>query len=130
MPNDKKSHDSEYTPVELDEVEDGSDIIELTDEDGVTSEFQYLVTLEHEGESYVVLMALDQEADAKDDDEGEVVILKIEKDDKGEDIYVSCDDEEISEQVFDKFVKMLDEEDEEDEEIEEAEEDLDTEADE
>ena len=116
MPNDKKPSENEYTQVELDEMEDGSDIIELTDEDGVTSEFQYLVTLEHEGESYVVLMALDQEEDAKDDDEGEVVILKIEKDDNGEDIYVSCDDEEVSEQVFNKFVKMLDEEEDDDDE--------------
>lgn len=116
MPNDKKPSENEYTQVELDEMEDGSDIIELTDEDGVTSEFQYLVTLEHEGESYVVLMALDQEEDAKDDDEGEVVILKIEKDDNGEDIYESCDDEEVSEQVFNKFVKMLDEEEDDDDE--------------
>ena len=114
MTNDKKPLDTEYTEVELDEYEDGSDIIELTDEEGVVTEFQYLTTVDHEGDSYVVLMALDQDADEKDDDEGEVIILKIEQDEKGEDIYVSFDNEEISQQVFDKFVKMLDEEEDED----------------
>ena len=104
---------NEEVEVELEEMEDGSDIIELTDEEGVVTEFQYLATLDHEGESYVVLMALDQEEDESDEEEGEVVILKIEQDDKGEDIYVSFDDEEVSQQVFDKFIKMLDEEDEE-----------------
>ncbi len=103
---------NEEVEVELEEMEDGSDIIELTDEEGVVTEFQYLATLDHEGESYVVLMALDQEEDESDEEEGEVVILKIEQDDKGEDIYVSFDDEEISQKVFDKFIQMLDEEDE------------------
>lgn len=87
-------------------------IIELTDEDGVTSQFEYLTTIDHEGELYVVLMlAQDEEAD---DDEGEVLILKIEKDEEtDEDIYVSVDDEEISQAVFNKFVAMMEEEDDE-----------------
>ncbi len=112
MDNEKKTLDPEAVEVEMDEMEDDTDIIELTDEDGVTSEFQYLATLDHEGESYVVLMALEEEEDERDDDEGEVVILKIEQDENGEDIYVSCEDEEVSRQVFDKFVKMMEEEEE------------------
>ena len=86
-------------------------IIELTDEDGVTSQFEYLTTIDHEGELYVVLMLLDDEN--TDDEEGEVLILKIEKDpETQEDIYVSVDDDEISQAVFDKFMAMMDEEDE------------------
>ncbi len=86
-------------------------IIELTDEDGVTSQFEYLTTIDHEGELYVVLMLLDDEE--TDDEEGEVLILKIEKDpETQEDIYVSVDDDEISQAVFDKFMAMMDEEDE------------------
>ena len=84
-------------------------VIELTDEDGVTSQFEYLTTIDHEGELYVVLMLLQDEE--QDDEEGEVLILKIEKDpETDEDIYVSVDDEEISQAVFDKFVAMMDEE--------------------
>ncbi len=86
-------------------------IIELTDEDGVTSQFEYLTTIDHEGELYVVLMLLDDEE--TDDEEGEVLILKIEKDpETQEDIYVSVDDDEVSQAVFDKFMAMIDEEDE------------------
>ena len=84
-------------------------VIELTDEDGVTSQFEYLTTIDHECELYVVLMLLQDEEQY--DEEGEVLILKIEKDpETDEDIYVSVDDEEISQAVFDKFVAMMDEE--------------------
>ena len=94
------------------ELPDG--IIELTDEDGVTTQFEYLTTIDHEGELYVVLMAAEDEDEEEDDEEGEVIILKIEKDpDTDEDIYVSVDDEEISQAVFDKFLAMMDEEEDE-----------------
>ena len=87
-------------------------IIELTDEDGVTSQFEYLTTIEHEDELYVVLMLLTDEE--QDDDEGEVLILKIETDEAtGEDVYVSIDDDAVSEAVFEKFVQMMEEEEEE-----------------
>ena len=87
-------------------------IIELTDEDGVTSQFEYLTTIDHEGELYVVLMlAQDEETD---DEEGEVLILKIEKDpETDEDIYVSVDDDDVSQAVFEKFVAVMDEDEDE-----------------
>ncbi len=93
-----------------DELPEG--IIELTDDDGVTTQFEYLTTIDHEGELYVVLMVLDDEE--QDDEEGEVLILKIEKDpDTDEDIYVTVDDDAVSQAVFDKFLTMMDEEEEE-----------------
>ncbi len=93
-----------------DELPEG--IIELTDDEGVTTQFEYLTTIDHEGELYVVLMVLDDEE--QDDEEGEVLILKIEKDpDTDEDIYVTVDDDKISQAVFDKFLAMMDEEDDE-----------------
>ena len=89
-------------------------IIELTDEDGVTTQFEYLTTIEYQEDLYVVLMVLDDEE--TDDEEGEVLILKIEKDpETGEDMYVSVDDDEVSQAVFDLFMEQLDEEDEEEE---------------
>lgn len=87
-------------------------IVELTDEDGVTSQFEYLTTIEYENELYVVLMLLDDEE--SDDEDGEVLILKIEKDpETDEDIYVTIEDEAVSQAVFNQFVAMMDEEDEE-----------------
>ena len=86
-------------------------IIELTDEEGVTTQFEYLTTIDREGNQYVVLMVLDDEE--KDDEEGEVLILQIVQDEEtGEDMYVSVDDEAVSQAVFDQFLAMMDEEDE------------------
>ncbi|HSK69543.1 MAG TPA: Holliday junction resolvase RuvX [Candidatus Limnocylindria bacterium] len=100
-----------------------SNIVELTDEDGVTTQFEYLSTIEHKGESYVVLLA-PQDEGAENEDEGEVVILKIQQDEKGEDTYVSCDSDELEQEVFDIFMDEMDEEEDEDllEEAEELEE--------
>lgn len=104
------SDDIQNNIPEEEELPEG--IIELTDEDGVTSQFEYLTTIDHEGELYVVLMLLQDEE--QDDEEGEVLILKIEKDEEtGEDIYVSVDDDDVSQAVFEKFVAMMDEEEEE-----------------
>lgn len=95
---------------DIPENEEENEIIELTDEDGVTSKFEYLTTIEYEEQLYVVLMLIEDEK-AEDDDEGEVLILKIEHDDESdEDIYVSVDDDEVSQKVFDKFVEMIESE--------------------
>ena len=114
--NDKKveelsmADDIKNNIPEEEELPEG--IIELTDEDGVTSQFEYLTTIEYQDELYVVLMLLDNEE--QDDDEGEVLILKIEKDpETDEDIYVSVEDDAVSQAVFDQFVAMMDEEAEE-----------------
>ena len=93
--------------------EEEDNIVELTDEDGTVSKFEYLTTVSHEGEEYVVLMVLDEEGNEPEGDDGEVVILQIEQDENGEDIYVSVDDDGISQAVFDKFLAAMDAEDEE-----------------
>ena len=87
-------------------------VIELTDEDGVTTQFEYLTTIEYEDELYVVLMPIEDEE--TDDEEGEVLILKIEQDpETGEDMYVTVADDDVCQAVFDQFVALMDEEDEE-----------------
>ncbi len=87
-------------------------IIELTDEDGVTNQFEYLTTIQYEGEEYIVLMLVEDEE--QDDEEGEVLILKIEKDpETDEDIYVSVEDENVNQKVFEQFIAMMDAEEEE-----------------
>ena len=100
MATDKKNTDD--LPEELE-----SNIVELTDEEGQTTEFEYLTTIEHKGESYVVLLAPQEE---DNEEEGEVVILKIQQDEKGEDTYVSCDNDETEQEVFELFMEELDEE--------------------
>lgn len=73
-------------------------IIELTDEEGTTTEFEYLDTVQLDGEEYVVLIENDENADG-------VVILRIESIDDENESYVGVDDEEIVEKVYEIFKK-------------------------
>lgn len=97
-------------------MEEENNIIELIDENGEAVQFEHLATLEHEGEYYIALMLLDEEHHVEDD-EGEVVIMKIEEED-GEECYVYVEDEAVQEAVFTKFLALMEEaaEDEESEE--------------
>ena len=79
--------------------EEVDNIIVLNDENGNEIEFEFLDLIEYEGEEYVVLLPNDEE-----DDAGEVVILKLEDtDSEEEESYVSVDDEEVLQNVFDIF---------------------------
>ncbi|MBR0320343.1 MAG: DUF1292 domain-containing protein [Clostridia bacterium] len=98
------------TDIEKNVPEMEDNIIELTDENGETTQFEYLATIEHEDKLYVALMLLEGAADEASEDEGEVLILEIAKDENGEDVYVSVEDDAVSEQVFNKFLAMMDEE--------------------
>ena len=93
------------------------DLVELVDEEGNPAQFRHLMTLEHDGESYVLLCdADDEEGDEGDDGdeeiESEVYILRIARDEKGEDCYVTVDDEALLDAVFDKFMELVEQEDE------------------
>ena len=92
--------------------EEEDNIVELTDDDGVVSKFEYLATVPYEGDEYVALLVLDEDGNELDEEDSEVIILKIEQDENGEDIYVSVDDDELSQKIFDLFIASLDEEEE------------------
>ncbi|MEG1547178.1 MAG: DUF1292 domain-containing protein [Clostridia bacterium] len=80
-----------------------NDVI-LTDEDGQDVTFEHLLTFLYEGERYVALSPIEQ----ADDDEAEVVLLKIQND-NGADTYVSIDNEVLLNEVFDAFLELMDE---------------------
>ena len=85
-----------------DESEELDNIIVLNDENGDEIEFEFLDLIEYEGEEYVVLLPVEEEQN--DDDAGEVVILKLEDTDSDdEESYVSVDDEEVLNKVFELF---------------------------
>ncbi len=86
------------------------EIIELTDDDGNVTRFEYMTTIDYQGELYVALMLADEDEE-NEEEEGNVVILKIEQDENGEDIYVSIEDEALADAVFQKFLDMVDEAD-------------------
>ena len=81
--------------------EELSNIIILSDENGEDVQFEFLDLIEYDSEEYVVLLPAEGEME---EDDGEVVILKVE--DSGneeEESYVSVDDEETLNAVFEIF---------------------------
>ena len=90
-----------------------NNIVELVDDEtGDTVAFEHLATLEHEGGMYIALMLLDEDH-SSEDYEGEVVIMKIEQDEDGNECYVYVEDEELQETVFEKFLALMEDEDDE-----------------
>ena len=89
------------TPLE-NEGEELDNILTLNDEEGNEVEFEFLDLIEYEGEEYVILLPVEDEED--EEEPGEVVILKVEDtDSEDEESYVSVEDEEILNAVFEKF---------------------------
>ena len=79
--------------------EELDNIIVLNDEEGNEVKFEFLDLIELDGEEYVVLLPTEDEEDNE-----EVVILKLEDTDNEEtESYVSVDDEETLNKVFEMF---------------------------
>jgi len=102
---------------------ESDNIVVLSDEDGNDLKFQHLMTLEYNGKDYIVLCPAEPMDDIGED---EAVILRIEQDDEGNDVYESLTDENELEKVFEKYLEiagteeddmeLVDEDGEEDEE--------------
>ena len=87
------------------EEELDDDIIILNDEDGKEVRFEFLDLIELDGEEYVVLLPEEEAEEENSEEPGEVVILKVEDtdEDSDEESYVSVEDEEILNKVFEIF---------------------------
>ena len=81
------------------ENEELDNIIVLNDENGNEVKFEFLDLVELDEEEYVVLLPVSEDGE---EDEGEVVILKLEDTDEDaeEESYVGVEDEEILNNVF------------------------------
>ncbi len=85
------------------EGEELDNIVVLNDEEGNEVKFEFLDLVELDDEEYVVLLPITEEGE---EEEGEVVILKVEDTDdenSEEESYVSIEDEEILNKVFEMF---------------------------
>ena len=87
-------------------------VVYLQDEDGNDVAFEHLMTVKYKERDYILL---ESKQDMEGCMQGESIILRIEQDESGEDIYVTIEDEEEYQTVFDKCVEALDEMDEEEE---------------
>lgn len=102
------SEDSNKEVEELNEGEELDNILVLNDEEGNEVEFEFLDLIEYEGEEYVVLLPVESE---ESEDAGEVVILKLEDtESEDEESYVSVEDEEVLNKVFEIFKEKFEDE--------------------
>lgn len=89
---------------EIDAIEAAADeeegVMVLTDDDGQEVEFEYLDTIDYEGSEYVVLLPVEGD----EDEAVEVLILKVEYgEDEDDEQYVSVENEELLDKLFDIF---------------------------
>ena len=93
--NNDNEEMNEETGEELD------NIITLNDEEGKEIQLEFLDLIELDDEEYVVLLPVEEE---EEEEPGEVVILKVEDtESEDEESYVSVDDEEVLNKVFEIF---------------------------
>ncbi|MDR0879820.1 MAG: DUF1292 domain-containing protein [Clostridioides sp.] len=78
-------------------------IISLVDEDGVTSNFEIILTLEAEGKEYAILVPVD------DDEAEEALIFRIDQDEEGE-ILLPIESDEEYETVVAVYETLMEEE--------------------
>lgn len=88
----------------------GSNIISITDEDGVEYELEVLSSVTYRGEEYLALAPADADEESED---LEVSILKSVMED-GEPMLVTVEDEEELEAVYDLLMQTMFEEEEDD----------------
>ena len=86
--------------IKKDYFED-DEVYTLTDEDGKEQDFQLLGTCEIGETEYLALVPVDEP------DADQYVILKVEKDENGDDVLVTIDDDEEFDQVADLFEDNL-----------------------
>lgn len=82
------------------EGEEVDNIVILNDEEGNEVQFEFLDLIEYNEEEYVILLPVEDEIS---EEPGEVVILKVESTSEDEESYVSVEDEETLNKVFEIF---------------------------
>jgi len=92
-----ENQNPEVNQEDLDALDDSLDnIVVLTDQEGVDTEFEFLDVVEVDGNEYVILLPVENA------DDGEVVIFRIEGEGDDE-TYVGVETEEEAAKVFEIF---------------------------
>lgn len=91
----KDAKDEEIGELDSTKVVEEVEIVTLTDEEGKESEFELIGRLTLDGTDYIALMA--------NDNDDEYLILRSEKDENGEEIFVTIEDDDEFDNVADAF---------------------------
>lgn len=76
----------------------------LLDEEGAEHEFEHLDTFEYNGEAYVVLIPLAEDAEEEAD---EVLIFRLVTDEEGQEALYAIEDEAELDMVFEEFKNRM-----------------------
>lgn len=82
--------------------EEELNIITLTDEDGTDKDFEFLDLIDLDDKEYVVLLPVENE-----DEDGEVIILEVHPLDEENEEYLSIEDTNTLNKVFEIFKERL-----------------------
>ncbi|MCD7844777.1 MAG: DUF1292 domain-containing protein [Oscillospiraceae bacterium] len=85
------------------EDEFGPNYITVEDDEGNEFELEHLDTMEFEGEEYMVFLPADTDVD--DPDYGYIILQVVEQD--GEEQFVSVDDEEKLQRVYEYYMELI-----------------------
>ena len=99
-------------------MENSSELIntvQLIDENGREVAFDHLLTFDYEGRRFIALMPMEEVEGIGED---EVLLLCIEQDENGKDVYVQIDNEILLDEAFDHFLELMEEMDESEDESE------------
>ncbi len=95
----------------FDEDMEEDNIIELFDDEGNATKLEHILTFELNDMFYVAFLPLEE----PDEEENEVIFMRLDEDESGADVFYTIDSEEELENVWQTFLKIY-EEIEEDEE--------------
>ena len=88
----------------------GADIITLTDEENNEYEFEHIDTIEMNSKLYLAFTEVES---SDESGAAEIIILRMEKDENGEEMLVTVDDEAELEAAYEAFMEEALEEDDE-----------------
>ena len=90
----------------------GPNFITLTDDEGNNIELEYVDALEYNGQTYMAFIPAEMDLE----DSYELIIMKTELEENGEEMLVTLDDEDEEAEMFQIFSERLEESFEEEEE--------------
>ena len=85
-----------------------SEVLTLTDEEGNEHEFSVIDLIEMDGSEYAILLPVEEGED--DDEGGEAIILRIDKDEDDNEILIDIEDDDEWEKVADTWASMIENE--------------------
>lgn len=89
--------------------EEQENIVTLVDENGNEVVFEHLMTLNHKDGVYICLVPAQEMEDVEED---ELVIMRIQQDDAGNDMYTTIESEEELQEVYEEYLRIAEEDDE------------------